>query len=177
MRTTDQSPARARAIVSGPAGRVHSLSLSTSRSHARRLCATGSNFSVTAAQHKPVRRSSSFSWRSGPARQQVLPERLDLHRIARPLQPRLDGEARAFQGADDDFRLEEVKVDVYLMAPPLAGVLDLRADVERDEEQAVWPQHPVHLAEGGAQLGGLEVDDRVERDSRAELGVGRREGQ
>src|SRR6516165_8083048 len=48
MSTTDQSPARARATISGPTGRVHSLSLATSRSHAARLCATGSNCSGTA---------------------------------------------------------------------------------------------------------------------------------
>src|SRR5215831_13391886 len=50
MSTTDQSPARARAMTSGPTGRVHSLSLSTSRSQAARLCATGSMLSVTPAQ-------------------------------------------------------------------------------------------------------------------------------
>src|SRR5579871_2452516 len=48
MSTTDQSPALARATTSGPTGRVHSLPLSTSRSHAARLCATGSNCSDTA---------------------------------------------------------------------------------------------------------------------------------
>src|SRR5712671_3692519 len=49
MRTTDQSPARARAVTSGPTGRVHSLPRSTSRSQASRLYATGSTFWVTAA--------------------------------------------------------------------------------------------------------------------------------
>src|SRR6478609_10159544 len=51
MSTTVPSPARARSMTSLPTGLVHSLPLSTSRSHAARLCATGSKFSVTAAQH------------------------------------------------------------------------------------------------------------------------------
>src|SRR5690349_24474868 len=51
MSTTDQSPTRARAMTSLPTGLVHSLPLSTSRSHAARSCATGSKFSATAAQH------------------------------------------------------------------------------------------------------------------------------
>src|SRR5262245_31553625 len=55
IRTTDQSPARARATTSGPTGRVHSLPRSTSRSHALRLCATGSNASPTAAHPRPGR--------------------------------------------------------------------------------------------------------------------------
>src|ERR1700746_1548263 len=50
MSTPDQSPVRARAMTSLPTGRVHSLPLSTSRSHAARLCATGSKLSATAAQ-------------------------------------------------------------------------------------------------------------------------------
>src|SRR6478609_10671953 len=50
MRTTDQSPVRARAVTSGPTGRVHSLPRSTSRSQAARLYATGSRFSVTAIE-------------------------------------------------------------------------------------------------------------------------------
>src|SRR4249920_791190 len=52
MSATDQSPARARAMTSGPTGRVHSLPLSTSRSHAARLCATGSKLPAIAAQHR-----------------------------------------------------------------------------------------------------------------------------
>ncbi len=50
MSTTDQSPARARAVTSGPTGRVHSFPRSTSRSQAARLYATGSRFSVTSAR-------------------------------------------------------------------------------------------------------------------------------
>src|SRR5262249_46581865 len=50
MRTTDQSPVRARAVTSGPTGRVHSLPRSTSRSQAARLYATGSRFSLTAVE-------------------------------------------------------------------------------------------------------------------------------
>src|SRR5262249_5522734 len=53
MSTTDQSPVRARAVTSGPTGRVHSLPRSTSRSQAARLCATGSRFSATAASLTP----------------------------------------------------------------------------------------------------------------------------
>src|SRR6266487_3402140 len=47
MSTTDQSPARARAMTPGPTGTVHSLPLPTSRSQAARLCATGSICSDT----------------------------------------------------------------------------------------------------------------------------------
>src|SRR5215470_16169187 len=53
MRTTDHSPVRARAVTSGPTGRVHSLPRSTSRSQAARLYATGSRFSVTAVETSP----------------------------------------------------------------------------------------------------------------------------
>ena len=58
MRTTDQSPVRARAMTSGPTGRVHSLPRSTSRSQAARLCATGSRFSVTAVETRRPRQRS-----------------------------------------------------------------------------------------------------------------------
>src|SRR5580765_1987551 len=57
MRTTDQSPVRARAVTSGPTGRVHSLPRSTSRSQAARLYATGSRFSVTAVETSLAGRS------------------------------------------------------------------------------------------------------------------------
>src|ERR1700730_19350711 len=55
MRTTDQSPVRARAVTAGPTGRVHSLPRSTSRSQAARLYATGSTFWVTAVETRPRR--------------------------------------------------------------------------------------------------------------------------
>src|SRR5580693_8893549 len=52
MSTTDQSPARAAAITSGPTGTVHSLPPSTSRSQASRLRATtASLLSLTRARY------------------------------------------------------------------------------------------------------------------------------
>jgi hypothetical protein len=50
-------------------------------------------------------------------------------------------------------------------------VPDLGADVERDQGQPGWPQHPVDLLKAPVQLTGLQVDDRVQRGHRAELTV------
>src|SRR5579863_2276197 len=77
MRTTDQSPARARAMTSGPTGWVHSLLFSTSRSQAARLYATGSKLSVTTAQHRrlakrPPPRARRHSAQLGEALLQII---------------------------------------------------------------------------------------------------------
>src|SRR5215472_15945989 len=68
MSTTDQSPARARAMTSGPTGRVHSLSWSTSRSQAARLCATGSKLCAI-----PAQLATSSRWKPGPGCGTVAP--------------------------------------------------------------------------------------------------------
>src|ERR1700690_960646 len=75
MSTTDQSPARALAMTSGPTGLVHSLSLSTSRSHAARLCATTSRFSITLAQPKPTQVLATRSTRPAPGNTGPAPRR------------------------------------------------------------------------------------------------------
>jgi hypothetical protein len=64
---TDHSPARARAITSRPAGRVYSLSFSTSRSHAARLYATGSKLPATTAHPRSLGAPAASDSQAGHA--------------------------------------------------------------------------------------------------------------
>jgi len=91
---------------------------------------------------------------------------LGLHLAAERLAAKvpLDAQPGILEQPADRVRGVKVEVERDLDAPQVVGVDYMAASVKRDQRDAVRAKHPVQLRESRREVGGGQMNDRVEQD-------------
>ena len=88
----------------------------------------------------------------------------------------LDPEASRGDCGAEGGRLEEVEVNVDRLPPPVRQVADLRAQMDRQQQQATWLQNAGPFLQGGLEVRWGQMDHAIEADDAGPSGIADGEG-